>query len=394
MKVAVIGAAGRQALAAIYDFVENKSVEKVLLIDIVSEALEARKSLVNSDKVEARIINIADTKTLSRALDDYDACVNCTTHKLNLAVMEACILSRTNYTDLGGLFHWAKEQIKKHDEFEKAGITGIVGSGSAPGIVNVFAKYAADRLDTVHTIRILDGIVNRAGTGGRFVPPYALDTLIDEFTANNYEFKDGKEVELPPFSGEVVVDFPEPIGRQTLYNMIHSEVATMPIYFAHKKIRNVSFKLAVPKLFEDRLRFLVDVGFGSKDCIDVKGTRVAPRDVLIALVEKSATAPEKSKLRQFDDHKDLRVIVSGEKDGRNMTYQVETVIHPYEKWNMPMGPFSVGFPAAVTTRLLGGGKIKEKGFFSSEAVIDPQMYFDELAERNIKVSVQVTEELN
>jgi saccharopine dehydrogenase-like NADP-dependent oxidoreductase len=77
-----------------------------------------------------------------------------------------------------------------------------------------------------------------------------------------------------------------------------------------------------------------------------------------------------------------------------MTYQVETIIHPFEKWNMQMGPFSVGYPAAVTARLLGSGRIKEKGFFSGEAVIDPQMYFDELAKRGIKVFVQVTEDLN
>jgi saccharopine dehydrogenase-like NADP-dependent oxidoreductase len=392
MKAAVIGAAGRQALATIHDFVEDESVERILLIDITAKPLAARVQLFNSKKIESRLVDVLDTENLARALDGYDACVNCTSHLFNLPVMEACILSGTNYTDLGGLYHWAKKQLGKHEEFKKAGITGIVGSGSAPGIVNVMAKYAVDRLDTVDSVKILDAIVNPAAVG-KFAPPYALNTLIDEFTVNNFEYRDGKYVELPPFSGEEVADFPEPIGRQTLYNMIHSEVATMPVFFAKKGIKNVSFKLALPKVFEDRLRFLMDIGFGSKDIVDIKGQQVVPRDVLIALTEKPAANVDKPVLQKHDDHKHLRVIVSGQKDGRDATYQVESIIHPYGKWGMAMGPFSVGFPAAVTTRLLGSGKIAEKGFFSGEAVIDPKMYFAELAKREIEVFASCTEQI-
>ena len=124
-----------------------------------------------------------------------------------------------------------------HDKFKRAGITGIVGSGSAPEIVNVFVKYATDRLDTVEDIMMLDAIINRNGLSFKFTPPYSLDTLIEEFTVNNYEFIDGKEVELPPFSGESVVDFPELYGKLNLYNVIHSEVATMPISYKNKGIK-------------------------------------------------------------------------------------------------------------------------------------------------------------
>ncbi len=394
MKIAVVGGAGRQALGAIYDFAEDESVEKLLLIDALPDALDARGKLVRSEKVAAKVIDVMDTQKLAAALNGYDACINCSTHKLNLPVMEACIVSRTNYTDLGGLYHWAKKQLTKHEEFKKAGITGIVGSGVAPGIVNVMAKYAVDRLDTVETVRIYSGIVNRLIKGNKIVPQYALDTILDEFTINNFEFKDGQMLELPSFSGEEVIDFADPVGRQTVYNVIHSEVATMPLSFADKGIKNVSFRLALPKLFEEKLRFLLDIGFGSTEPINVKGNQVVPRDVLIAMVEKPVQYLDRSVPQAHDDHKDIRVMVIGQKDGRKLTYQVETILHPYPKWNMACGPFTVGFPGAVTTRLLGGGKIKEKGFFSGESVIDPQMYFDELAKRDIKVFVQVTENLN
>ena len=173
--------------------------KKSYLIDINEEALKARKELVGSPKIETKAIDLKDTQTLAQALEEYDVVINGSSHVFNMDVMDACIESKTNYTDFGGLFHWAVEQMGRDEDFRRAGITGIVGSGSAPGIVNVLTKYATDRLDTVEDILILDAIINRSASGYGFVPPYALNTIIEEFTMNNFEYKDGEHVELPPF---------------------------------------------------------------------------------------------------------------------------------------------------------------------------------------------------
>lgn len=388
MKAAITGGAGRQSLSAIWDFIETEDVEKILLIDINEEALKARKELVNSPKVETKVIDLTDTSALAAALDDYDVVINGSSHVFNMDVMNACIESKTNYTDFGGLFHWAVEQLKRDEDFRKAGITGIVGSGSAPGIVNVLTKYAADRLDTVEDILILDAIINRSAKGYGFVPPYALNTIIEEFTMNNYEFKDGKHVELPPFSGKLTVDFPEPYGTLNLYNMIHSEVATMPIVYKDRGIKNVAFKLALPTLFEERLRFLIENNLGSEEKINVKGAEVAPRDFLLEVFE---TKPG-TNTGTPDDMKLLRVIVSGTKDGRKCTYEVETDLH-HHPWGLSNGHFSVGFPGAITAKMLGRGQVKEKGFFSGEEVIDTDIYFRELEKRDIHVFAKVSEQV-
>lgn len=388
MKVAITGGAGRQSLSAIWDFVETSDVEKILLIDINEDALQARKELVKSDKIETKVIDLKDTAALAEALMDYDVVINGSSHIFNMDVMNACIESKTNYTDFGGLFHWAVEQMKRDEDFRKAGITGIVGSGSAPGIVNVLTKYATDRLDTVEDILILDAIINRSAKGYGFVPPYALNTIIEEFTMNNYEFKDGEHVELPPFSGKMTVDFPEPYGRLNLYNMIHSEVATMPIAYKDKGIKNVAFKLALPTLFEERLRFLIENGLGSEEKINVKGVEIAPRDFLLEVFE---TKPG-TQTGTPDDMKLLRVIVKGTKDGKKCTYEVETDLH-HHPWGLSNGHFSVGFPGAITAKMLGRGDVKEKGFFTGEQVIDTDIYFRELEKRDVHVFARVTEEL-
>jgi len=388
MKVVITGGAGRQALSAIYDLIETPDVEKILLVDIKEDALQIRKDLVNSSKVETKVIDLRDTKALAAAMEDYDVVINGSSHIFNMDVMNACIESKTNYTDFGGLYHWAVEQLTRDEDFRKAGITGIVGSGSAPGIVNVLTKYATDRLDTVEDILILDAIINRSAKGYGFVPPYALNTIIEEFTMNNYEFIDGKHVELPPFSGKMTVDFPEPYGTLNLYNMIHSEVATMPITYKDRGIKNVAFKLALPTLFEERLRFLIENGLGSEEKINVKGVEVSPRDFLLEVFETKPGA----KTGTPDDMKLLRVIVTGTKNGKKCTYQVETDLH-HHPWGLSNGHFSVGFPGAITAKMLGRGDVKEKGFFTGEAVIDTDIYFRELEKRGVEVYASVVEQV-
>jgi saccharopine dehydrogenase-like NADP-dependent oxidoreductase len=188
-------------------------------------------------------------------------------------------------------------------------------------------------------------------------------------------------VELAPFSRPEEVDFPEPVGRQTTFATLHSEVATIPVAFKDKGVREVSFKLALPKQFETKLRFLVDLGFGLKTPISVTGNKVAPRDVLLALTERLPKTNAKP-----DDHKVLRVDVKGKKNGEELEYRLETIQHPYEKWNMRCGSFTVGFPIAIVAKMLASGQVKTKGATGSEKAIYPETFFKELAKRGMEVT--------
>ena len=99
-------------------------------------------------------MDVTDHAAMVAALDGCDVCLNATLPYFNEGVMEACLEAGAHYTDMGGLFHWAKKQLAMRDRFAAAGLTAVCGSGSAPGIVNVMARYAALRLDTVEWVRI------------------------------------------------------------------------------------------------------------------------------------------------------------------------------------------------------------------------------------------------
>jgi saccharopine dehydrogenase-like NADP-dependent oxidoreductase len=386
MKIAVVGAGGKQASGVIRDLAEAAEVGEIALLDLpaAKTVLEQRAREWCRGKGEITLIDVQDPQALRGALRGATAASNCTTHHLNLTVMEACLAEGVHYTDLGGLFYWVREQMKQNEAWKARGLTAVLGMGSAPGIVNVLGRYAVDMLDSVDSFLIRDGIVNLAKVDTPLVVPYALGTILDEFEMDPWVFEDGDWKQLKPFARPELIEFPEPVGSQTVFCTLHSEVATVPVTFRHKGLKHMSFKLALPKVFEEKMKFLVGLGFGNKQPIEVAGQKVSPREVLVALAQKLPKPTGKP-----DDHKVLRVDVTGRKDGEERFIQMEMACHPYEPWGMAGGPFTVGFPVAVVLRLLGTGVIKERGALPAEACVPPEPFFAALAQRGLEATVTV-----
>lgn len=391
MKITVLGAAGKMAPGVIRDLAEAPEVKEIVLADKEStrHTLEQRANDWGNNKAITVFADISDSEGLRAAIRGSKALANCTIYYFNLQVMETCLAEGVHYVDMGGLFHVSRKQMLLSDQWKAKNLTAVLGMGSAPGIVNVMGRYAVDRLDTVKSIHIRDGIINRAKLDTPLAIPYALGTLLDEFSMNPYIFENGEWKEVSPFFGPEDIDFPSPVGTQTVYCTLHSEEATIPETFKSKGLKNMTFKLALPKAFDEKLRFLVALGFGAKEPVQMGDIAVVPRDFLVAVTDrlpKSAAKP--------DDHKVLRVDVSGEKDGQSQDIRLEMICNPYTPWDMGTGPHSVGVPVGVTCRMLGSGIITRRGALPAEACVPPEPFFELLAERNLHTAVMVKHFLN
>ena len=387
MKIAVLGAAGKMSPGLIRDLADASGVEQIILADleVTRPVVETRVREWGNGKARFVPIDLKDHQGLREAIRGCAAVGNCIPYCHNLEIMDACLAEGVHYVDMGGLFHVARKQMALTEAWKERGLTAVLGMGSAPGIVNVMSRVAVDQLDSVESIHIRDGIVNFAKSDSPLVVPYALSTIMDEFTMNPHVFEGGDWKEVPPFGGEETIDFPAPVGTQTVYCMLHSEVATIPTTYRSKGLQNMTFKLALPKAFEQKLKFLVDLGFGSKETIEVNGSQVSPRDFLIGLSDR-LPRPQGDP----DDHKVLRVDVTGEKDGHTVEIRCDMTCHPYTPWRMGTGPHSVGMPVGVVARLLGSGIITERGALPPEACVPPEPFFERLAERGLTATVSVT----
>src|SRR4051794_16075448 len=243
MRIAVIGGAGGMGRVTTTDAATSEGVEQVILVD--RDAGRAAEVAAAYGNVEVRVPGEGPAGLLA-ALAGADAVVNAATHRLNVGVMEACLEVGAHYTDLGGLYYYAIEQYELDAAFRRAGLSAAISMGAAPGITNMLAAAAVAELDTVESIEVIDACV-----AGRpydpdepYVPAYAADTLIDEFTRAAPMFIEGREQLMPAGGGARTYHLPE--GDVECVYTIHSEPATLPRSYADRGIRNVEWRLGPP----------------------------------------------------------------------------------------------------------------------------------------------------
>jgi saccharopine dehydrogenase-like NADP-dependent oxidoreductase len=204
--------------------------------------------LEGAEHVDAR-----DPASLAGALEGAAVVVNAADYRLNLDVMRGALSVGAHYVDLGGLFHVTLQQLELDGEFRRAGLTAVLGMGSAPGKTNLLAAAAARRLggDPV-SMEIWAATRDPAAVEHPFPAPYSVQTLRDELQMAPVVLENGVLEEVEPLSGEAERDLPEPVGHVRGIYTLHSELATLPSSIP--TLREASFRLCLsPGLLEKLL---------------------------------------------------------------------------------------------------------------------------------------------
>jgi len=387
MKIIVLGGAGKMGCIAVQDLAGNRRVDEVVIADRDLAQARTVAGIINSLKVSIEPVDLTNHEALVTALRGADACLNATVYYFNLQVMEACLEAGVPYTDMGGLFHTTRKQLELSDRFADAGLSAVLGMGSAPGVPNVQARYAADRLDTIESIRIYDGIMPPPPDDVRFT--YAVPTIIDELTQPPMVYRNGEFVACEPLSEFEDCWFTRPIGLLPMHLSLHSEIATLPITFGDKGLKECFFKInywGMAKETVEKIRVLADFGFAGKEPVEVKGQPVVPRDLLVAMMSQYVPpitdflAPPKN--QPPDWAKEIVTEVRGQRGSKTLTYRLGTLTCK--------GALPTGVAPARAALWLAEGRIPP-GVYPPEAVIEPEPFFKELEEREIYTQVSVTE---
>jgi len=161
----------------------------------------------------------------------------------------------------------------------------------------------------------------------------------------------------------------------------HPEVATFPIYFKKKGIKNVSVKAGFAPEFVEKINFLIDLGLLSREPMKVKDTMVVPEDIVMACISKIPQPAERI------DYGCTRAVIEGEKSGEKLEYTVELFSHPYP--GLTGVQHRTGHSPAIGARMIMRGEIRRRGVFPPEVGIDPKKFFEELARRGLEVHYTV-----
>lgn len=247
--------------------------------DIAALAFTARRL---GPRCTAMAADLCNGPKLAGILALGGVAINSTSHHFNLQVMEAALKAGCHYMDLGGLFHFTRRQMKLHRRFAKAGLTAVIGMGCSPGLTNLMARELTAGWDGVRHIDIRVAGVDYNPSPESGMVPYAFRTLLEELTLKPAVFDKGKWKFVPPRTGYEHHTFPPPVGTQELFYTLHSEIATLPLYFRDRGIRRVTFRIGLdPALCQQVLAAKEPPPFMIK--------KQQPLDEEMALVEAAGT---------------------------------------------------------------------------------------------------------
>ncbi|HEX5950805.1 MAG TPA: saccharopine dehydrogenase C-terminal domain-containing protein, partial [Actinomycetota bacterium] len=285
-----------------------------------------------------------------------------------------------HYADLGGLFHTTRKQLELHERFAAAGLTAVLGIGSAPGLTNVLARLGADALDAVTSIDMVDGAVDLSAGGGAFGVPYSVETVLDEFTMPAMVFEEGELREVPAGSGVLDWVFPEPVGTQPAMYTLHSEPATLPSTIPG--VRDVRWRLALPRAVHEGFAFLTAVGLASAEPVPTPSGTAVPREVLATVLDR-LPVPE----GEPNDVEFLDVRVVGTKDGRPAEHRALARFDPSPE-GLSAGAFGTAIPIAVTARWMAEGRVPP-GVHPPETAFDAGSFVVELEREGVEVRTEL-----
>jgi len=225
---------------------------------------------------------------------------------------------------------------------------------------------------------------------------------------------------VPAMSEQEELDFPAPVGRVRVGHTLHSEVATLPLHFADRGIRWVSFKVGFPAAFMDKLALLTALGLADTSPVKLPSGTVVPRELLIHCVTKTATAPGPEAAP--DDAEAIWVRVRGRRAGpsgdpalaprdsfstpdgvpRNSPSDTqpqadpverlaECVVRPHPAWGAGAGQLDTGVPPSIVAQFLATKVIDRPGVLPPEDAVPPEPFLAELATRNMEVTVTTRE---
>jgi len=384
MNVLVIGVGSVGSVIARH-LRDSPSIDSLTLAD--KDVSRARDIAAQKGGAKVEVVTLDADKPgeLEKLLRGKGIVVNSGHPRFNDPIMKLCLKLGVNYVDLASSN--VAEQLSYDRGYRKANIMGLVFMGEDPGLSNIYARYAADRLDRVDEIRVRDGEFSVSKIRG-FVPLFSPEVFFEEVLTDAIIFANGQVKKLPPMSEREEYDFLPPIGKQVVYALEHEEVQTLP-YFIKKGVRYVDFKLALSDEFVANVKLLRELGLLSHKPLNVKGLEVKPFDLFIATLPIPVSVASALK-----GHAGISIEVAGMVQNRKTRFVLATQMshkEAYKRMGANATSYLTGMVPAVFVSAFCEGKIDRKGVFPAE-MLDADMMIRELSKAGVRTTISTVEE--
>lgn len=372
---------------------EEPTVNRIICADYnynAAKNLEASFQKVEAAKVDAK--NIAEIVALA---DGMDLLVNALPPDFNLTLMKAALAGNLNYQDMASgpiegvaFIDTVKQQLSLDEEFKAKGLTALINTGSAPGLANVIAREAAEKMDSCERLEIFfyDGVWTN-----KFIPFWwSPETAFGDMAAEPIIFEEGEFKQVPPFANPIEFDFKN-LGKRRVVDHEHEEPVTFPLFFKDLKYAGLKYGGPAMELAENFYK----MGLLSREPVKINGGSVVPFD-LICQLAPPAPADEDSITEALSEgmiSEEGAFLVRAEGLKDDTPIRIDSYVNApgllecFKKYKTTHESFLTGQSAFLFTKLFVLDKLTDKGVYPPEVLIKStrDFYLDEASKLGITV---------
>ncbi|HVH39193.1 MAG TPA: saccharopine dehydrogenase C-terminal domain-containing protein [Gemmatimonadaceae bacterium] len=383
MRMLVLGA-GLQGSACAYDLLQNPAITEVRLADRTVDHLPAfLQPYVGGERLKLITLDVKDSAAVGQAMAGVKSVMCAIPYYFNLPMSEAAIAAGANFCDLGGNTEIVQQQQKLSAAAEAKGLSIIPDCGLAPGMVNILAQLGIDRCDSVDSVRIYVGGLPQEPTGPlKYQIVYSIEGVLDYYTTLSWVVRDGKRTQVKALSEVEPVRFDSPVGELEAF---HTAGGLSTMAFRYEgKIPTMEYKTLRYPGHASIMEAVRELGLLELEPVDVKGTKVVPRELAIAAMQPRLTK------KNSPDLVALRVTVGGKKAGKNVVHNFELVDRHDATRGISAMMRTTGFSLSITGQLQAEGAVKPLGVHTPDECMPGERYVTELGKRGILIR-QTTE---
>lgn len=378
MKMLVLGA-GLQGSACAYDLLQNPSITEVRLADKTVEHLPAfLEPYVGGERLKLITIDVKDPAAVRAAMTGVKSVMCAIPYYFNLPMSEAAIAAGAHFCDLGGNTEIVENQKKLDATAAAAGVTVIPDCGLAPGMVNILAQLGIDRLDMTDSVRIYVGGLPQNPEGPlKYQIVYSIEGVLDYYTTLSWVVRDGKRVHVKALSEIEPIAFDAPVGELEAFHTAGG-LSTMGHRY-EGKIPTMEYKTLRYPGHAKIMEAIRELGLLELEPVDVKGTKVVPRELAIAQMQPRLTK------KNSPDLVALRVVVSGTKGGKPVTHSFGLVDRYDAAHGISAMMRTTGYSLSITGQLQAEGAVTPAGVHTPDECMPGERYVTELGKRGILI---------
>jgi len=339
----------------------SETDRRVVLFDLDPGKLDFAQEQNSNLQVAQADLSCPDT--VRRIASEADLVLGALPSRFGHAALKAVIETGTPYCDISFMPEdaWLLDEMAR-----QSGTVAVVDCGVAPGMSNLLAGVAANRLSPCHSIVIrVGGLPIARDLPWQYKAGFSPYDVIEEYLRPARIVEQGELVVRAALSEPVFVDFPE-TGTLEAFNT--------------DGLRSLTETLEVPNMLEQTMRYpghrdliwaMRETGLLSDEPIEVNGCQVSPRDVTCRqLFAKWTYAPGEADLTV------MRVEAEGDLNGvpTRLRWDLYDELDPSTNWTSMAR--TTAFPATIMARMIESGLVNTPGVHPPEMLAGDERVLD------------------